>query len=64
MTWVSVDDKLPPSFVQVLVLDSQEGYHIALYVAEYDQWFSADNHHLYVVTRWMPIPEYEGQKRW
>jgi hypothetical protein len=57
--WVSISDKLPPSFVQVLVLDSLEGRHIAIYVAEYDQWFSADNNHLYNVIRWMLIPEYK-----
>jgi hypothetical protein len=61
--WYSVNDKLPPSFVQVLVLDSKEGYFVAMYSTESSQWFGADNYHLYDVTRWTPIPEYEEQKR-
>jgi hypothetical protein len=56
--WFSVDDKLPTSFVQVLALDSQEGYHVSFYSAEYRQWFGADNHHLYDVTHWIALPEY------
>lgn len=58
--WVSISNKLPPSFVQVLALDSQEGRHIVIYMEEYNQWFSADNNHLYNVTHWMPIPEYNS----
>jgi hypothetical protein len=58
VSWFSVDDKLPNNFVPVLVLDSQEGYRVAMYSAEYNQWFSADNYHLYDVTHWMLIPEY------
>jgi hypothetical protein len=60
MTWFSVDDKLPNNFVQVLVLDSLEGYHVAVYSEESHQWFGTDNYHLYNVTRWMPIPEYNS----
>jgi hypothetical protein len=57
MTWISVNDKLPDTLEQVLVLDSQGGHHLAIYIAEYDQWFSADNNHFFVVTHWMPIPK-------
>jgi hypothetical protein len=61
--WSSVDDKLPISFANVLVMDPQEGYHVAFHNTQYDQWFSVCNRQLYDVTHWMPIPEYEGQKR-
>jgi hypothetical protein len=60
MTWFSVDDRLPTGFIQVLVLDSQEGYHVATYSTESHQWFGTDNYHLYNVTRWMIIPEYNS----
>jgi hypothetical protein len=56
--WVSVDEKLPNNFVQVLVLDSQEGYHVATYSEEPHQWFGTDNLHLYDVTHWMSFPEF------
>jgi hypothetical protein len=52
------------------VLDSEEGCITAFYNAEYNQWFiscsrkwyNPCNRPLEYVTRWMPIPEYEGQK--
>lgn len=32
---------------------------LPLLCVKYHQWFSADNYHLYDVTHWMSIPEYE-----
>jgi hypothetical protein len=55
--WVNIDDGLPTTFDNVLVLDSKEGYHVAFYNTQYDQWFSVCNRQLYNVTHWMPLPK-------
>jgi hypothetical protein len=63
MIWTDINYRLPTTFDNVLVLDAKEGYHVAFYNAQYDQWFSVCNRQLYDVAHWMPIPEYEEQKR-
>jgi hypothetical protein len=58
MTWINVNDKLPSTIDKVLVVDSYEDYHIAIYDKEYRQWFTEDEYPFHIITHWMPIPKY------
>jgi hypothetical protein len=60
MIWIDVNDRLPDnSRERVLVLDSQEGHHVAIYLKKHDFWSSICEHQLYNVTHWMQLPEYK-----
>jgi hypothetical protein len=56
---IEVNGRFPNMREHVLVLDSYEGYHVAVYNKEYDMWNSVCEHQLYNVISWMQLPGYK-----
>ena len=55
--WVSVKDRMPDEYDDVLIKDDQGEYQYAY--RKGINWIVEANH--YDVTHWMPLPEYKGE---
>ena len=58
--WISVDDRLPEPWKQVLIYSRHDFCESALYIGVPGKWRVTWNHEMLdadSVTHWMPIPE-------
>ena len=61
--WVSVDDRLPEPWKQVLIYSRYDFCESAFYIGVPGKWRVTWNHEMldtYSVTHWMPLPRTEG----
>lgn len=55
--WISVKDRLPEGYKDVLVCDEIYGCFIAFYDKSHSVWYRKYRRALTGVTHWMPLPE-------
>ena len=58
--WISVDDRLPEPWKQVLIYSRHDFCEVALYIGIPGKWRVTWNHDMLdadSVTHWMPLPE-------
>ena len=61
--WISVDDRLPEPWKQVLIYSRHDFCESALYIGVPGKWRVTWNHEMLEadsVTHWMPLPSTEG----
>ena len=61
--WISVDDKLPEPWKQVLIYSLHDFCESAVYIGVPGKWRVTWNHEMLdadSVTHWMPLPSTEG----
>ena len=61
--WISVDDRLPEPWKQVLIYSRHDFCEVAFYIGVPGKWRVAWNHDMLdadSVTHWMPLPSTEG----
>ena len=58
--WISVDDRLPEAWKQVLIYSRHDFYESAVYIGVPGKWRVTWNHEMLEtdsVTHWMPLPQ-------
>ena len=63
--WISVDDRLPEPWKQVLIYSLHDFCESAVYIGVPGKWRVTWNHEMLdadSVTHWMPLPSTEGLK--
>ena len=58
--WISVKDRLPEPWKQVLIYSRYDFYEVALYIGIQGKWRVTWNHDMLdanSVTHWMPLPQ-------
>lgn len=57
MGWISVKDKMPDKYVQIIIYDKVMGVTFGYYGDFKSETKLIDDNVLYHVTHWMPLPD-------